>query len=157
MRSALVGFSLLSASYYYNRKGPVIYDNLTTLTIHRGVLIIFTLQPKSQRGVIDIDFIIGYSAVKIERVSDIYSFYYNYRKIEQWKLHHLLLYIKCVSVVWEHVVSAHGADTALNRESPGIYFCLFLFILILCISVHEKINIFLFGSTLCQIRNQIQP
>ena len=70
---------------------------------------------------IDIDFIIGYSTVKLKRVSDRYLFYYNFHDIEQQKLHHILLYIKCVSVVWEHVVSAHGAATALNRGSLGIF------------------------------------
>ena len=115
LRSALVGFSLLRDIYYYNRKGPVIYENITILTIHRGLFLIFTLQSKSQRWVISIDFNIGYSTVKTERVSDRYWFYYNFRKIEQQKLHHLLLYIKCVSVVWEHFVSAHGEYTAFNR------------------------------------------
>ena len=75
-----------------------------------------------------IDFIIGYSTVKIERVSDQYLFYYNIRDIEQRNLHLMLLYIKCVSVVWDHVVSDHGAATALNRESPGIFLCLFVYI-----------------------------
>ena len=37
--------------------------------------------------------IIGSSTVDIERVSDLYRFYYNYRDIEQQKLHLLLLYI----------------------------------------------------------------
>ena len=49
--------------------------------------------------VIYIYFIIDYSTVKIERMSDQYGFYYNFREIEQQKLHLLLLYIKCVSVV----------------------------------------------------------
>ena len=86
---------------------------------------------------IDIDFIIGYSTVKIERVSDRYLFSYNFREIEEQKLHLLLFYIKCVSDFWEHVVSAHGAATALNRELPGI-FCFYLFTLNLCLPVHEK-------------------
>ena len=56
---------------------------------------------------------------------------------------------------WEHVVSAHGAATDLNRESLEFFFL--LFILILCIPVHEKHKHFLFGSTLCRLRNQIWP
>ena len=60
-------------------------------------------------------FIIGYSIVKIERVSDRYLFYYHLRDIEQQKIHLLLFYIKCMSVVWEHVVSDHGTAMALNR------------------------------------------
>ena len=60
---------------------------------------------------IDIDFIVGYYIVKIERVSDRYLFNYNFRDIEQQKIHLSLLYIKCVIVVWEYVVSAHGAVT----------------------------------------------
>ena len=63
---------------------------------------------------IDIVFIIGYSTVKIERVSDRYWFNYNFCEIEQQKLHNLLLYIKHMSVFWENVVSAHGAAMALN-------------------------------------------
>ena len=43
-RSALVGFSLLRASNYYYRKGPVIVDNLTILTIHIRLLCITLLQ-----------------------------------------------------------------------------------------------------------------
>ena len=39
-------------------------------------------------------------------------------------------------------MSAHGADTALNRESLGI-FCFSLFILILCLPVREKNKNFL--------------
>ena len=77
---------------------------------------------------IDIDFIICYSTVKFDRVSDRYLFYYNYRDIEKQKLHLLLLYLKCVSVFWDHIVSAHGSDTALNREFLGIflfYLCLY--------------------------------
>ena len=81
----------------------------------------------SQRWVIDIDFIIDYSTVKIDRVSDRCWFYYNFREIEQRNLHHLLLYIKCVSVVWEYVVSAHGATTSLKGEPLG-FFCFHLFI-----------------------------
>ena len=61
---------------------------------------------------IDIDFIIRDSTVKIERVSNRYLFYYNFREIEKRKLHFLLFYIECVSVFWEHVVSDHGAVTA---------------------------------------------
>ena len=74
---------------------------------------------------IDNDFIIGYSTVKIERVSDQYFIYYSFYEIEQQKLHHLILYIKCVSVTLENVVSAHGAAMALNRESLGIFFVSF--------------------------------
>ena len=39
---------------------------------------------------IGIDFVIGYSTVKIDRVSDQYLFYYNLRGIEQRILHILL-------------------------------------------------------------------
>ena len=66
---------------------------------------------------IDIDFIICYSTVKIERVSD----------LEQQKLHIMILYIECMSVVWEHVVLDHGADTALNKEFLGIFLFLFVY------------------------------
>ena len=38
-------------------------------------------------------------------------------------------------IVWEHVVSAHGSATTLNRESFGMFFCFSLFILILCLIV----------------------
>ena len=61
---------------------------------------------------IDIYFIIGYYTVKTERVSDQYLFYYNSREIEQRKLHIMILYIRCVRVVWEHVVSSHEEATA---------------------------------------------
>ena len=40
-------------------------------------------------------------------------------------------------------MSDHGSDTALNRESPGFFLCFSLFILILCIPVHEKNKHFL--------------
>ena len=97
------------------RKESVIVDNLTIVTIHWVLVFILILYSKFQRWVIDIDFIIGYSTVKIERVSDQYWFYYNFHEIEQQSIHLLILYIKCVSVVWEHFLSAHGAATALNR------------------------------------------
>ena len=71
---------------------------------------------------IDIDFIIGYSTVNIDRVSGRYLFYYNFCEIGQLKLHLLLFYIKCVSVIWEHIVSTHGATTAKNGESLGNLF-----------------------------------
>ena len=61
---------------------------------------------------IDIDFIIGYSTVKIERVSHQYLFYYNFREIEQQNMHLLIFHIVFLGVVWEHVVSDHGAATA---------------------------------------------
>ena len=77
---------------------------------------------------IDIYFITGYSTVKIERVSDWYWFYYNFREIEQKNLHILLFYIKFVSVFWEKVVSAHGSATALKREFLGFFLFLFVYI-----------------------------
>ena len=40
----------------------------------------------------------------------------------------LLLYIKRVSVVWEHIVSDHGSATAFNRESLGIFLFLVVYI-----------------------------
>ena len=76
---------------------------------------------------IDIGFIIGYSTVKIERVSDRYRFYHNFHEIEQQKIHCLLFYTKCASVVWEHVVSDHGAATEFNRESIGFFLFLFVY------------------------------
>ena len=39
---------------------------------------------------------------------------------------------------WENVLSAHWVATALNRESLGCFLVFSLFILILCLSVHEK-------------------
>ena len=81
-RNALIGFSLLHASYYYNRKGPVIVDNLMIIIIHRGLFIIIILHSKCAKVMIDIYFIIGYSTVKIERISDQYLFYYNCSDIE---------------------------------------------------------------------------
>ena len=39
-------------------------------------------------------------------------------------------------LVWEHIVSAHGAATALNRENPGFLF-FSLFKLILCLPFNE--------------------
>ena len=125
--------------------------------IHKGLLFIVILQSKSRILLIDIDFIIGYSTVKIERLSDWYWFYYNFREIEQQKVHHQLLYIKCVSVVWEHVVLTHGASTAFIRESLRIffvYFCLYSFYVF---PFMKSINISLFGSTLCQLREQLRP
>ena len=73
----MVWFILLHYIYYYNRKGTVIVENLTILTIHRGILIIVALQSKSHRLVVDNGFIIGYYTVKFDRVSDRYLFYYN--------------------------------------------------------------------------------
>ena len=70
------------------------------LTIHGRLLIIAIIQSKLQSLVIDIDFFIGCSTVKIERVKDQYLFYYNLREIEKLKLHILILYIKCVSIFW---------------------------------------------------------
>ena len=70
------------------------------LTIHGRLLIIVIIQSKLQSLVIDIDFFIGCSTVKIERVKDQYLFYYNLREIEKLKLHILILYIKCVSIFW---------------------------------------------------------
>ena len=60
-------------------------------------------------------------------------------------------------LVWEHVVSAHGAATALNREYPGMFFCFLLFILNYIFLFMKRINIFLFGSMLCQIMEKIRP
>ena len=69
-------------------------------------------------------------------MTDLCLFYYNYHDIEQQKLHHLLLYIKSVSVFCEHIVLDHGVATTFNRECLGI-FCFLLFIIILFIPVHE--------------------
>ena len=123
----------------------------------------------------------------------------------------LLVYISlCLPVyenhkyclVWEHVVSVHGSDTALNRKFLGIFFCFYLFVLILFRPINTKhkhlifwkhvvsacgaatalnrlslgiflvklwlywfyvflfmkiIDIFLFGSTLCQLMYQLRP
>ena len=69
-RSALVVFSLLRAINYHYNKRPVIVDNIMIKTIHGGILLIVIIQPKFQRLVIDIYFIIDYSTVKIERASD---------------------------------------------------------------------------------------
>ena len=113
--------------YLYNRKGPFKFENITIVTIHGGLVLIVIIQSKPQGWVIDIDFIIGYYTVKIERVSDRYWFYYNLCEIEQQKLYHLLLYIKCVSVVWDHIVSDHGATTALNKETFGIFLFLIVY------------------------------
>ena len=118
----------MCARYYYIRKGPFIFYNIKILTRHGGLFLIVILYSKLQRWVIDIGFIIGYYTVKIERVSDRYLFYYNFLEIEEQKLHLLLLYIKCMSVVWERVVSAHGASTALNRELLSIFLFLFVYI-----------------------------
>ena len=41
-------------------------------------------------------------------------------------------------IVWEHVVSAHWEATALNRESIGMFFCFYLFTLILCLPFYEN-------------------
>ena len=91
-------------------------------------MLIVIIQSKSQRLVIDINFIISYSTVKMDRVSDQYQFYYNLCDIEQQNLHIMLLYIKLLSVVWEHVVSDHGAAIDLNREFLGIFLFLFVYI-----------------------------
>ena len=46
-----------------------------------------------------------------------------------------------MDVVYEHVVSGHGAATDLNMESLGVFF-LFVYIN-LCLPVHEKHKHFL--------------
>ena len=86
---------------------------------------------------INIYFNIAYYTLKIEIVSAQYCFYYNFCEIEQKKLHLLILYIKCVSVFWYHVVSVHGAATTLNRKSLSIFLFLFVYI-IFCLPVHKK-------------------
>ena len=46
-------------------------------------------------------------------------------------------------LVREHIVSAYGEATVINREFPGILFCSYLFILVLCLPVHKKHKHFL--------------
>ena len=121
-KSALQLFSLLRASNYHYKNGPVIVDNITIKKIHKGIFIIVIIHSKLKRWVINIYFIIGYSTVKIWRVSDQCWCYYNFRNIKQQKLHLLIFYIKCGSVVWEHILSAHGEATAENGESLGNFF-----------------------------------
>ena len=41
-------------------------------------------------------------------------------------------------------MSDHGADTALKKGNPLEFFCFSLFILILCLLVHEMYKHFLF-------------
>ena len=148
LKSALVGFSLLRASDYYYKKWKVTVDNFTIITIHRGLLIIVIAQSNFARMSYWYLFIIGYSTVKIERVSDRYWFYYNFRDIELRKLHLLVLHIKCVSVFWKHVVSDHEAATDFTRQSLGMFLCFSLFILILCLPIHEKHKHFLVSDHL---------
>ena len=40
-------------------------------------------------------------------------------------------------LAWDHVVSSHGTDKALNRPSHGIFLFLFVFINV-CLPVHEN-------------------
>ena len=53
---------------------------------------------------------------------------YQYNIKDNTGYYQLLLYIKCVSVFWEKMVSSNGSATALNMES--LCFFLFLFVYI---------------------------
>ena len=68
----------------------------------------------------------------------------------------MILCINCVSAVWDHVMSSHGEATALHRELI-VFFSLVVYINFYVFLFMKSINIFLFGSTLCQLRKQIRP
>ena len=89
------------------------------------------------------DFCLGARCVRSRRS-------YGLKQGIPWNFFFLFILILCIPVhekhkrflVREHAVSAHGAATALKRESLGI-FCFSLFILILCLPVHENHKHFL--------------
>ena len=58
--SDLVVFSLLRAKYYYYKKGKVIVDNLTIITIHVRLFCITLIQSISLRWEINIQFVFIY-------------------------------------------------------------------------------------------------
>ena len=57
-------------------------------------------------------------------------------------------------LVWEHILSDQEAATALNREK---LITISLFIFILYLPFHEMHKHFMFGSTLCQLMEQLRP
>ena len=77
---------------------------------------------------------------------------------------YLFILILCLPVhenhkhflVWERFVSAHGAATALNKESL-VFLFLFVYIKNIVFLFIKSINIFLFGHMLCQLMDQLLP
>ena len=102
-RSALVQFVLLHASYLYNQTGLGYYVYMILNLLSYGELSIYVLLLRS--------FISPKYNIKDNKV------YYQ-----------LILYIKCVSIVQQHVVSAHGSATDINREYLGIVLFIFFYI-----------------------------
>ena len=101
------------------------------------MLIVF-LQSILRGWVIDIDFIIGYYTVKIKRASDRYWFYYNFHDIEQRKLNFWYFILN----VWVLFGSMLCRIMVQLRPKMGIslqfVFGFYLFLLILCVPVHEN-------------------